>query len=35
MGGRSRCDASDKGGVRSIIHKVFVDMCYLRYTVCP
>ena len=29
MGGRSRCDASDKGEVRSIIHKVFVDMCYL------
>lgn len=35
MGGRSRCDASDKGEVRSIIHKVFMDMCYLLYPAYP
>jgi hypothetical protein len=28
MGGRNRCDTSDKGEVRSTIHKVSVDMCY-------
>ena len=35
MDGHSRCDPSDKGKVRSTIHNVFVDMCYLPYAAYP